>query len=143
MILPDVNKDISTLVNSGDLIETSFADVDIFNGDSVRININKKFSLAYYTSGTTKILLLFDNVKKAEIPSEYLDADYLVCCGYIPQCINPAEYERVIICGNTDRNKSVYDYVLQRGGNPIFSDRYDELIINIREDRHKLLLMEE
>jgi competence protein ComEC len=143
VILPDVNKDISTLVNSGDLIETSFADVDIFNGDSVRININKKFSLAYYTSGTTKILLLFDNVKKAEIPSEYLDADYLVCCGYIPQCINPAEYERVIICGNTDRNKSVYDYVLQRGGNPIFSDRYDELIINIREDRHKLLLMEE
>lgn len=143
VIIPDANNDINLLANSGDLIETSYADVDIFNGDSVRININKKYSLAYYTSGSTEILVLFDNVKKAEIPSEYLDADYLVCCGYIPSCINPMEYESVIICGNPDWNKTVFDYVLQRGGNPVFSDRYDELIINIRDDQHKLLLMEE
>lgn len=143
VILPEANNDVSLLVNSTDLVETSYANVDIFNGDSVRININKKFSLAYYTSGNTKVLLLFDNVKKAEIPSEYLDADYLVCCGYIPQCINPADYEKVIICGNTDRNKAIYDYVLQSGGSPIFADCYDELVINIRDNQHKLLLMEE
>lgn len=143
VIIPDANNDINLLANSGDLIETSYADVDIFNGDSVRININKKYSLAYYTSGSTEILVLLDNVKKAEIPSEYLDADYLVCCGYIPSCINPTEYERVIICGNPDWNKAVYDYVLQSGGNPLFADRYEELVINIRDDQHKLLLMEE
>ena len=143
VVLPEINGDVKTLVSADRLSESACSDIKVFDNDSIRVNIQKEYSVGVFNAGETTVLFLFDNYKNTRIPQDYLKADYLVCCGYIPDCISPEIYERVIICGNGNETESVYNYVIKSGGRPIFANKYDEIVINIREDTHKLILLEE
>lgn len=143
IILPEANSDIKTLTADSEVIETSYAAIDVLENDNVRLNVQKEFSVAYCKFNEITVLFVFDNYKKAQIPQEYIDADYLVCCGYIPECIRPQDYKNVIICGEKERISSVYDYVVSCGGSPVFTDDFNEIVINVREGKHRIFQLED
>lgn len=143
VILPESNRDVQLLTPNTDVIESTYITAGVLDSDNVRVNVQKEYSVAYCNFNDTTVLMLFDSKKNVNIPQEYLKADYLVCCSYIPECIQPQNYENVIVCGEKEKSATVCDYINRCGGNPILADDYDEIVINVREGKNKLVLWEE
>lgn len=143
IVLPYSNKSLESFVPEERIFASPNAEVVVFEDDMIRYVSCDTFSLAHCTFEDIEILFLFSSSKKAEIPDEYLDADYFVCCGYIPSSINPAMYSRVIICGNGENSESIAEYVSFSGGHALTMGDSNAVLLNIREDSHKLIISED
>ena len=119
------------------------ASIEVFDGDNIRYVTCESYSLATCNFKDLSVLLLFDSYKKAEIPEEYLDADILVCRGFIPYCISPEAYEKVIVCGEGKIAQSVVEYVTSCQGNVLPMANYKSVLVNIRDDSHKIVVSED
>lgn len=143
VVLPYSDQSIEKFVDTDKLFVEPRASIEVFDGDIVRYVTCESYSLALCSFDDMSVLFLFDSYKKAEIPAEYLEADVLVCRGFIPYCISPEVYENVIVCGDGENAQSVVEYVSSSGGNVLPMADYDSVLINIREDSHEIVVSED
>lgn len=143
IVLPYSDQSIDNFVEADRLYVEPRASIEVFDNDKIRYITCESYSLALCEFNDTKILFLFDSYKKAEIPVDYLEADMLVCCGFIPYCISPEFYESVIVCGEGKIAQSVVEYVTSCGGNALPMADYESVLVNIREDSHKIIVSED
>lgn len=143
IVLPYSNKSLESVVSKDRIFDEPRAVVEIFDNDRIQYMCCEDFSLAHCTFNDVEILLLFSSTVKSEIPDEYISADYLVCCGYIPYCINPTSYSEIIVCGPQKRSESIVKYVSERGANALPMNDSDAVVFNIREDSHKYFVLED
>ncbi len=142
IVLPDTNQSIESIVSADRLYATTRARIDVFENDTVRFETCDDYSLALAEFNETKILFIFNSKKKAEISEEYLDADILVCAGFIPYCIQPERYERVLLCCSGETAETVSDYVISCGGTIQTIDGMESIVVNIRGDSYKIFASE-
>lgn len=142
VVLPDSDTSLESIRVDEKIYVESKATIDIFDGDNIRYVCCESYSLALFIINNIKILILFDSYKNADIPEEYLDADYLICDDFIPYSITPESYSEVIVCGDTKTAVSVADYVTTRGGSAQLLCNFDSALFNIRNDSHKIILLE-
>lgn len=143
IVLPVSNNDINSVCDKNKLTESANMHIEISDGGYIKTDIQKEYSVAYCSFNETSILMIFDSYKKAQIPDEYLNADFLVCCGYIPLCVPVYNYEGVVLCGDKKITAPIYNYVISEGGYPILADDYGKVVINVRGAKHKLFVMED
>ncbi len=143
IVLPSSNKSLESIVPSERVFIEPKAEIEIFADDEISYMSCEIFSLAHCTLNDIEILFLFSSTKKADIPIEYLDADYFVCCGYIPSCINPAKYSKTIVCGNAKNTESIVKYISESGGSALPMNDSDAVVFNIRSDSHKFFVLED
>ncbi len=124
------------------IVESSNTVIDIWDGADIKSVITDKYSIAYCNFEGITVLIIFDSYKYADIPSEYLQADYLVSNGYIPNKIRPQDYKTIFICGEEKYMNDIEAYVVKSGGQPILVSRFDDVLINIRESDHKIYTLE-
>lgn len=142
IVVPNSSQSLDIVAETDDIFETENAYIEVWDNGAVEFYSDEDCTLAYCTFNNLTVLVLFDSAKKAEVPKKYLTADYLVCSGYIPGCISPSVFERVILCGTSEVEQSVYDYVLSCGGNPLNVYEYESVRINIRDDKNRIFVME-
>lgn len=142
IVLPYTDQSVESVVSAERLHATPKASIEVFENDTVRYETCDEYSLALAEFNDTKILFLFDSKKKAEISEEYLDADILVCAGYIPYCIKPERYERVLLCCSGKTAETVSDYVVSCGGVIQTIDGMESIVVNIRGDSYKIFASE-
>ncbi len=142
IIVPVSDFSLEAVSASSEIIEAKNASIEVWDGGIIKYNCNDDYSLAYCSFEDKTVLILFKSKKKAEIPTEYLDADYLICSGYIPNCISPEQYENVIVCGDEKSTQPIYEYVRSCGGSPVAVDMTESIRINIRENSHKVFVLE-
>lgn len=143
IVLPYSNQSLESFIPEDRIFASPNADIEVFEDDMIRYMSCESFSLAHCTFDDIEVLFLFSSAKKAEIPQEYLDADYLVCCGYIPSDINPASYSKVVVCGNSKSSEGVAEYVSHSGGRALALEDSNAVLLNIREDSHKFIILED
>ncbi len=143
IVLPSSNKSLESIVTSENIFIEPVADVEVFTDDVISYMSCETFSLAHCAFNDVDILFLFSSTKKADIPDEYLDADYFVCCGYIPSCINPARYSKTVVCGNPKNKESIVEYISDCGGSALPINDSDAVVFNIRNDSHKFFVLED
>lgn len=143
VVLPYSDQSIEKFVDTGKLFVESRASIEVFDDDNVRYVTCESYSLALCNFNDMSVLFLFDSYKKAQIPEEYLNADILVCRGFIPYCISPEAYEKVIVCGESKIAQSVVEYVTSCGGNVLPMADYESVLVNIRDDSHKIVVSED
>ena len=85
---------------------------------------------------------MFDSYKNAKISENYLKADILICEGFIPYCINPADYQKVIVCCEGESADSVVEYINLCGGSALSYEDMESILINIRQDSYKIIASE-
>ncbi len=142
IILPKTSNSLETVKRDAEILETSDALIKAWDGAEIKFNCNEEFSLAHCTFDNTTVLIIFSSEKKAEIPAEYLLADYLISSGYIPDCVSPENYKNVIVCGNNKSAPPVYEYVRSCGGSPVYAYSNDSVRLNIRENSDKIFVLE-
>lgn len=142
VVLPYADQSVESVVSAERLHATPKASIEVFENDTVRYETCDEYSLALAEFNDTKILFLFDSKKKAEISEEYLDADILVCAGYIPYCIKPERYDRVLLCCSGKTAETVSDYVVSCGGAIQTIDGMESIVVNIRGDSYKIFASE-
>lgn len=143
IVVPYADQSIERLVSPDKLFVESRAAIDVFNDDRIRYETCDSYSLALCNFDGISILFLFDSFKKAEIPEEYLEADILVCCGFIPYCISPEIYQKVIVCGDGEEINSVIEYVTECGGHALPMDDCESVLVDIRtDDQFKITVLE-
>ncbi len=142
LLLPVAGKSLESVYDSGEIIETSKASVEAWENGLIRYNCNEEYSLAHCTFENTSVLVLFESKRNAVIPEEYLSADYLICSGYVPQCISPEDYLDVILCGKENVTLPISDYVASCGGSCVLVKEYESVKINIRDKSQKLFVSE-
>ena len=143
IVLPYSDQSIESFVDADNLYVEPLASIEVFDGDKVRYITCESYSLALCSFNDTSVLFLFDSYKKAEIPEEYLEADILVCRGFVPYCISPEVYESVIVCGDGKTAQAVVEYVTSCGGNVLPMANYESVLVNIRDDSHKIVVSED
>ncbi|MEE0982161.1 MAG: hypothetical protein U0K91_10775, partial [Acutalibacteraceae bacterium] len=143
IVTPYSNQSIENFVDDDKLFVEPRASIEVFDGDNVRYITCESYSLTLCNFNDISVLFLFDSYKKAEIPEEYLDADILVCRGFIPYCISPQIYKNVIVCGDGKTAQSVVEHVTSCGGNVLPMDDCESVLINIRDDSHKIVVSED
>ncbi len=142
VVLPDSDVSLESITTDESIYSETKAAIDIFDGDKIRYVCCETYSLALVELNNIKILLLFDSYKNADIPLEYLEADYMICDEFIPYCISPESYSEVIVCGDTKTAVSVADYVTSKGGSAQLLCNFDSAIFNVRDNSNKLILLE-
>ena len=140
--MPYTSQSLESIVDKDHIFPTSEAVVEIFDNDSIRYDCNEEYSLALCEFDGETFLFLFDSDKNADIPEEYLSADYLVCCGFIPSSVQPELFKRVLICAKENKATPIYEYVISRGGNAKMIYDTDGMIVNIRNDSCEFFVME-
>lgn len=143
IVTPYSNQSIENFVDADKLFVEPRASIEVFDDDNVRYVTCESYSLALCNFNDMSVLFLFDSYKKAQIPEEYLNADILVCRGFIPYCISPEAYEKVIVCGESKIAQSVVEYVTSCGGNVLPMADYESVLVNIRDDSHKIVVSED
>ena len=142
IILKETNMSLESVAKDTEIIQSSDINIEIWDGGSIKSVITDKYSIAYCNFDDITFLIIFDSYKYAEIPTEYLDADYLVSNGYIPNSVSPQNYKNVFICGEEKYVSDIESYVIECGGQPILVSRFDDVVINIREDNHRIYTLE-
>ena len=143
IVTPYSNQSIEKFVDTDKLFVEPRASIEVFDDDNVRYVTCESYSLALCNFNDMSVLFLFDSYKKAQIPEEYLNADILVCRGLIPYCISPEAYEKVIVCGEGKIAQSVVEYVTSCEGNVLPMANYKSVLVNIRDDSHKIVVSED
>lgn len=141
IVLPYANQSLEAVSDVQSVYSESGAEIEVFDNDTINYKTCESYSLALAQFNKTKILFLFDSYKRADIPEEYLDADILVCDGFIPYCIDPSIYQKVIVCSQGENADSIIEYVVSRGGDAQ-SLMGDAFVINIRNDSYKIFAVE-
>ena len=141
LILPFTSNTLERLFNSGKIIETTNAKINLWENGAVEFYSCDDYSLALCSFEETSCLFLFNSKKYVEINESFLVADYLVCSGYIPNCIAPQNYKKVFLCGDEVREKPINDYVISQGGCPVRVYEYDTVCINVRGSSEKIYLL--
>lgn len=142
IVLPYSSQSLESIADKDNIFPTSEAVVEIFDDNLIKYVCNEEYSLALCEFDGVSFLFLFQSDKNADIPEEYLSADYLVCCGYIPYSVQPETFKRVIICAKENKATPIYEYVISCGGNAKMIYDLDGLIINIRNNSCKFYVME-
>ena len=57
--------------------------------------------------------------------------------------LSPQIYKNVIVCGDGKTAQSVVEYVTSCGGNVLPMDDFESVLINIRDDSHKIVVSED
>ncbi len=141
IVLPYTNQSLEAVVDMQTVYPQPKAEIDVFDSDTINYETCDSYALALAQFNKTKILFLFDSYKRAEIPEEYLDADILVCEGFIPYCVDPSVYRNIIVCSQGETADSVIEYVASCGGNAR-SLTSEAFVINIRNESYKIFAVE-
>lgn len=142
IIVSQSNLSLNSVCDDENIIESSNTLIDIWDGAAIDTVITEKYSIAYCNFNGITVLIIFDSYKYADIPNEYLQADYLISNGYIPNKIKPQDYKNIFICGEEKYMTDIETYVVKSGGRPVLVSRFDNVIINIRESGHKIYTLE-
>ncbi len=142
IIVPQSSVSLESVSEASEIIETNNALIEVWDGGSIQYVCCDDYTLAHCDFNGTNALILFKSKRNAEIPKEYLTADYLICSGYIPNCISPEAYRNVVVCGDEKSTKTICDYVRSSGGSPVATDTNDSVRINIREKSQKIFVLE-
>lgn len=142
IIVPQTNTSLNSVFDGDKITESTDMLIELWDGATIKSVITEKYSLAYCSFNDVTILVILDSYKYADIPSEYIQADYLISNGYIPNAISPRNYQNVFICGEEKYVSGIEEYVISCGGNPILVDRFKDIIINIRENNHRIYTLE-
>ncbi len=143
IVLPNSGHSIEKLIDKNKIIETTNAKINVWENGTVEYYSCDDYSLALCTFDKSVFLFLFHSKKYAQIDERFLSADYLICSGYIPNCISPKNYKSVILCGDEKIERPISEYVLSSGGNPLTSYKYEDVCINIRDSGEKIYLLED
>ncbi len=141
VVLPHSSESLQSVCTTETIIETDAYLIETWESGTIKYVINEDYSLAYCEFFDTEILILFNSKKKAEIPKEFLTADFLVCSDYIPNCISPKDYVNVIVCGDEETSPAICSYVNSCGGSPLPIDGYNDLRIDIRDKSYKFFAL--
>lgn len=142
IVCPYKSQSISSITDETEIITSSNAKIDVWDEGLVEYFCCEDYSLAFCTFENCTFLFLFDSKKYVEIDPNYLEADYLICSGYIPNSVSPEKYKRVVLCGQNMIEDPISEYVLSRGGSPLKLYEYDSVKINIRDEIEKIYVME-
>lgn len=142
IIVSQTNSSLDSVIKNDSVVQSSDINIKVWDNSTIRSVITDEYSLAYCSFNKVNVLIIFDAYKYAEIPDEYLKADYLISNGYIPNSIEPQNYKNVLICGDEKYTVSVEQYVYRCGGRPILTDRFDDVYFNIREDSYRIYTLE-
>ena len=142
IITPVTSQTLERLVENVNVSEKSNVLIEVWDNGAVLYYCCEDYSLAHCTFEETSILVLFSSKKYINIDEKFLKADYLVCSGYIPNCIKPEAYDRVVLCGTAKIEEPIYNYVISCGGNPLKVYEFESIRINIRKESEKILVME-
>lgn len=141
IVCPSIGQSFKSITEES-IVVSSDTKINLWDDSSIEFFCCDDYSLAYCTFNEVSCLFLFDSKKYVKINPDFLDADYLICSGYIPNCISPEKYKRVILCGQEMIEGPISEYVYSRGGNPLKAYKYESVRINIRNGNEKIYVME-
>lgn len=142
IVSPYSDQSLESVADLSTIYAEPKAEIEVFDDDTIHYETCESYSIALADFNGIKLLFLFDSFKKAVIPQEYLEADILICEGFIPYCINPADYKNVIVCCEGKTADSIIEYVESCGGYALSYESLESVIVNIRNESYKIIASE-
>lgn len=137
-VIPLESQTISQLTDEESLIVSSEASLDVWKNGNIQFYCDESISYAFCEFDLKTILVIFNADKSSEIPEEYCFADFLICSGYIPECIDVAAFKAVFINGTAGKSGSISGYITENGGRPFKVCDYDNISVKIRNGKYKI-----
>ncbi len=137
-VIPLESPTVSQLVESSRLIVSADADLNVWENGKINFYCDESVSCAFCEFDTKTFLVIFSAVSGSEIPDEYTSADFLICSGYIPECIDVSAFRAVFVSSTPKKSASVSGYITKNGGRPVKVCDYDEISVRIRNGKYKI-----
>ena len=98
------------------------------------------YSAALCTLDGVQFTILFSAEKYADIDDKFLASDYLICSGYIPQCISPSDYKKIILSVSKKKVETIIKYVYKNNGKAVSTAEFGDIRIDIRNSSEKIYI---
>lgn len=136
--LPLESSSVMQVTDEESLIISSDSQLNVWENGRVNFHCDDSSSYAFCEFDNKTFLVLFRARKGCEITDEYLSADFLICDGYIPECIDVSSYRAVFIGGRKKKSDSVSKYILENGGRAFAIYKYGGVSVNIKNNDYKI-----
>lgn len=115
---------------------------EVLNSGTIYYLNESQYSVALCCFDTVRILVIFRSNKNAEILSDYLEADILVCSEKLPECVDVTQYNEVIISAGEKGSESIYRYVNEFGVPALTTSKNGDINIQIKNQDYKIVVKE-
>lgn len=136
--LPLKSDSVAHVTDEKSLIISASSTLNVWENGVVDFHCDDKASYAYCEFDGNTFLVLFKACMGCEIPEDYLSADFLVCSGYIPECVDVSDFRAVFVSGTKKKSDSIKSYVSENGGRAFGISQYGGICVRIKDSNYKI-----
>lgn len=142
VIIPYKSQTVRTLADESTIKVGNETSVELWDGAELEYYAGEDSSYCYCDFNGITFFIIFSSDKNSGFDESFLNADFLVCHGYIPNRIDVSKFGRVIVSTDFDSGKSVYDYVERSGGRPASTYNSGNIYIDVKNSKYKIYTKE-
>lgn len=142
IILPTENRCVNMLTDEESIAITDNAMINLWEGGTAECFCCKDYCVAFCTFDSVTFTILFSSKRNANIPEKYLESDYLICCGYIPESVDVSLFKKVIVSLTSEYGKPICDYVNGKGTDTLLTAHNGDITFDIKNGFVKIMAEE-
>ena len=141
VIIPYSAQSVKNLCD-GKMTVASDTTVSLWKNSTLEFHAREDGSYCYADIDGTTFFIVFSSEKNSEYDAKYLNADFLVCCEYIPNGIDVSAFGRVIVSCDGKTGKPIADYVDSSSGRAESTYELGNVYINVKNSKYKIYTKE-